>query len=72
MVARIVERVETTAEHPTRGHSVHEYPDNFHGLALQESDGKMSRLVQSLHPDSARIFSEDRGIRLGGAQGQQE
>jgi hypothetical protein len=27
MLARIVERVETTAEHPTRGHPVHEYPE---------------------------------------------
>jgi plasmid stabilization system protein ParE len=27
MVARIVERVEKTAEHPTRGHTVHEYPE---------------------------------------------
>jgi toxin ParE1/3/4 len=27
MVARIVERVETTASHPTRGHPVHEYPE---------------------------------------------
>jgi plasmid stabilization system protein ParE len=27
MVARIVERVEKTASHPTRGHPVHEYPE---------------------------------------------
>jgi plasmid stabilization system protein ParE len=27
MVARIVERVETTAIQPTRGHPVHEYPE---------------------------------------------
>ncbi len=27
MVARIVERVEATAEHSTRGHPVHEYPE---------------------------------------------
>jgi toxin ParE1/3/4 len=27
MVARIVERVEKTADYPTRGHPVHEYPE---------------------------------------------
>jgi plasmid stabilization system protein ParE len=50
MVARIIERVEKTAEHPTRGHPVHEYP-------LREVHEAPYRIIYRLTADRIEIIT---------------
>ena len=53
MVARIVERVETTAEHPTRGNPVHEYPE----APLKEVHESPYRIIYRLLDDRLEVVT---------------
>ena len=53
MVARIIERVEKTAEHPTRGHPVHEYPEQ----PLREVHETPYRIIYQLTADRIEIVT---------------
>jgi toxin ParE1/3/4 len=53
MVARIVERVETTAEHPTRGHPVHEYPES----PLKEVHESPYRIIYRFSDDQLEVVT---------------
>ena len=53
MVARIVERVETAAEHPTSGHPVHEYPQAL----LKEVHESPYRIIYRLLDDRLEVVT---------------
>jgi toxin ParE1/3/4 len=53
MVARIIERVETTSEHPTRGHPVHEYPEAL----LREVHETPYRIVYRFSDDLLEVVT---------------
>jgi len=53
MVARIVERVEKTAEHPTRGHPVHEYPE----MSLKEVHESPYRIIYCISDDRLKVVT---------------
>jgi toxin ParE1/3/4 len=53
MVARIVERVETVAQHPTRGHPVHEYPE----AKLKEVHESPYRIIYRLFEDTLEVVT---------------
>jgi addiction module RelE/StbE family toxin len=53
MVARIIERVEVTAEHPTRGHSVHEYPEAI----LKEVHEAPYRIIYRISEDQLEVIT---------------
>jgi len=53
MVARIIERVEATAEHPTRGHPVHEYPEEI----LKEVHEAPYRIIYRISEDQLDVIT---------------
>jgi toxin ParE1/3/4 len=67
MAARIIERIEYVAHHPTIGHPVHEYPER----ALREVHEKPYRIIYECTDKELRVvtivhFREKvRGAKLG-------
>jgi plasmid stabilization system protein ParE len=53
MVARIIERVEATAEHSTRGHPVHEYPEAI----LREVHEAPYRIIYRISEDQLDVIT---------------
>ena len=53
MVARIVERVEQTAEAPTQGHPVHEYPE----ASLKEVHESPYRIIYAFTGEELRVVT---------------
>jgi toxin ParE1/3/4 len=53
MVSRIVERVEITSGHPTRGHPVHEYPEE----PLKEVHEAPYRIIYRFTDDKLEVVT---------------
>ncbi len=53
MVARIVERVERAAEHPTQGHPVHEYPEE----PLKEVHESPYRIIYGFSDEAFKVVT---------------
>ena len=53
MVAHIVEQVERAALHPTKGHSVHEYPE----LPLKEVHASPYRIIYAYSEEDLKVIT---------------
>jgi len=53
MVARIIERIEVATGHPTRGHRVHEYPEE----PLKEVHESPYRIIYGFSEDEFRVVT---------------
>ena len=53
MIAHIVEQVERASEHPTKGHSVHEYPE----LPLKEIHASPYRIIYAYSEEDLKVIT---------------